>query len=389
VRVLQIHNLYREPGGEEVTANTNAALLREGGHEVDRLLVRNPDRALAAMRLLATAPWNAAQAQTVRRRVLHSRPDVAHVHNTWFALSPSILHTLHAERVPIVMSLHNYRLMCANASLFRDGRVCTDCVGTHPGWGVVHRCYRGSALASTAVAGTIALNRARGTWDLVSRFDVPTEFVKRMFVSAGFPADRLSVNPRAVADPGRRRQPPSASRTVLYAGKLAEHKGTRHLLDAWSEASASIPHLELVVVGDGPLRAELASKALDRVRFLGWSDREDVRRVMLAARALVVPSRWYEVVGRVALEAFAAGLPVLASEIGGLGEVVGELGPECLVAPDDRDAWAAALTSLGDDASVDAIGARARELFERRYTNEICLNRLLKLYESATRAKMS
>jgi glycosyltransferase involved in cell wall biosynthesis len=387
VRVLQIHNLYREPGGEEVTASTNAALLREGGHEVDRLLVRNPDRPLTAMRLLAVAPWNVAQSHTVRRRVLHSRPDVAHVHNTWFALSPSILHALYAQRVPIVMSLHNYRLMCANASLFRDGRVCTDCVGTHPGWGVVHSCYHDSAVASSAAAATIALNRARGTWDLVDRFDVPTEFVKRMFVSAGLHADRLSVNPRAVTDPGRRRQPPSASQTVLYAGKLASHKGIRLLLDGWREASASVPHLELVVVGDGPLHSELTNEAFDRVRFLGWADSESVQAMMLSARALVVPSRWYEVVGRVALEAFAAGLPVLASDIGGLGEVVGELGPECLVASDDRDAWAAALTQLGDDASVDAVGARARELFERRYTNEICLHRLLELYESVTPAK--
>jgi glycosyltransferase involved in cell wall biosynthesis len=341
------------------------------------------------MRLLAVAPWNAAQADTVRRRVLHSRPDVAHVHNTWFALSPSILDALHAERVPIVVSLHNYRLLCANASLFRDGRVCTDCVGSHPWWGVVHRCYRGSALASTAAAATIALNRARGTWDLVSRFDLPTEFVKRVFVSAGFPADRLSVNPRAVADPGRRRQPPSGSQTVLYAGKLAPHKGIGLLLDAWREATASIPQLELVVVGDGPLRAELDSQDFDRVRFLGWADVESVKQTMLSARALVVPSQWYEVVGRVALEAFAAGLPVLASDIGGLGEVVGELGPECLVASDDRDAWTAALTGLGKGASVDAMGARAREVFERRYTNEICLHRLLELYESVTPAKTS
>jgi glycosyltransferase involved in cell wall biosynthesis len=319
--------------------------------------------------------------------VLRSRPDVAHVHNTWFALSPSILHALHAERIPIVMSLHNYRLMCVNASLFRDGRVCTDCVGTHPGWGVVHRCYHDSAVASGVVASTIAVNRARRTWDLVGRFDVPTEFVKRMFVSAGLPAARLSVNPRAVADPGPRRDPPSASQTVLYAGKLTTHKGIGLLLDAWKKASAGIPQLELVVVGDGPLRTELASESLDRVRFLGWEDSDAVRRMMLSARALVVPSQWYEVVGRVALEAFAAGLPVLASDIGGLGEVVREIGPECLVAYDDRDAWGTALTRLGDDASVDAIGARARAVFERAYTHEICLDRLLDLYESVTPAR--
>jgi glycosyltransferase involved in cell wall biosynthesis len=171
---------------------------------------------------------------------------------------------------------------------------------------------------------------------------------------------------------------------VLYAGRLTPHKGIRVLLDAWKVASANIPHLELVLVGDGPLRDDLMTEAFDRVRFLGWADLESVSARMLSARALVVPSQWYEIIGLVALEAFAAGLPVLASDIGGLGEAVGELGAEWLVPPDDRDAWAAALERLGDDATVDAIGERAREAFERSYTYESGLHRLLELYESVS-----
>jgi glycosyltransferase involved in cell wall biosynthesis len=281
------------------------------------------------------------------------------------------------------MSLHNYRLLCANAFLFRDGRPCMDCVGTHPWWGVVHRCYRDSTPASVAAAATIAISRATRTWELVERFIAPSEFVKRTFVSAGLPSDRLVVKPHAVADPGHRDRPPSASGTLLYAGKLTPQKGAVTLLDAWQRASASAPRLELVLVGDGPLREELERKAVDRVRFLGWSDPEQVTAMMLAARALVFPSQWYEVFGLVAAEAFAAGLPVVASDIGGPAELVGELGPEWVVTPmDDLDAWTAALARLADDAIVDGAGSHGRELFERNYSPDVGLAALLRVYES-------
>jgi glycosyltransferase involved in cell wall biosynthesis len=382
LKILQINNLYRQRGGEEIVADSEASLLRKGGHEVDRLLVRNPDRPLAATRLLAAAPWNVAQERSVKRRIRESRPEVVHVHNTWFALSPSIIHGLHDEGVPIVMSLHNYRPLCANASLFRDGRVCTDCVGSHPWWGVLHRCYRASWIGSTVAAATIAVSRARRTWDLVSRFVAPSEFVKRMFVAAGFPADRLTVNPHGVADPGPRAQPPSASRTLLYVGRLTPLKGIRVLLEAWQRASASIPDLELALLGDGPIDGDLAGERFDRVRFLGWADTERVMATMLSARALLVPSQWYEVFGRVAIEAFAAGLPVMASNIGGLGELVSELGAEWVVEPDDCDAWATALARLREDPTVDTFGCRARDLYERHYTPEIELFRLIQVYGS-------
>jgi hypothetical protein len=163
LRVLQVHTHYREEGGEDSVVRAEAELLRSAGHDVVVHQARNPSGALATGASLAMSPWNPLAAREVRRLAERVRPDVAHVHNTWYALSPSVLAALSAAAVPVVMTLHNYRLLCANAQLFRDGRPCEDCVGSHPWHGVRHRCYRGSALASAPAAATIAFNGRRQT----------------------------------------------------------------------------------------------------------------------------------------------------------------------------------------------------------------------------------
>ena len=209
---------------------------------------------------MLASPWNPAAARRLRAAARRARPDVAHVHNTWFALTPSVVAALDGIVVPVVVTLHNYRLLCANASLFRDGRPCQDCVGTHPWHGVQHRCYRGSAVSSTAVAATIAVNRALGTWERhVRLFLALNDFARDRFVAGGLPADRVWVKPNSVGDPGPRAGPPSRSRTVLVAGRLTPEKGVGVLLEAWRRLAPA--DLELVIAGDGPMRAELERAA--------------------------------------------------------------------------------------------------------------------------------
>jgi glycosyltransferase involved in cell wall biosynthesis len=196
--------------------------------------------------------WNPLAARDLRKLAERVRPDIAHVHNTWYALSPSVLSALTAAAVPVVMTLHNYRLLCANGYLFRDGHACEDCVGSHPWHGVRHRCYRGSLIASTPAAGTIALHRALGTWSRhVRLFLALSEFARTRFIRGGLPADKVHVKPNFVSDPGPRPSPPSQSRSVLYVGRLETDKGVQTVLDAWDAWDA--PEFELVLVGDGIL----------------------------------------------------------------------------------------------------------------------------------------
>ena len=379
MRILQVHTRYREAGGEDAVTRAEAALLAGAGHDVVTYVVQNPQQRVATAASLLASAWNpvaAARLRAVARRV---RPDVAHVHNTWFALSPSVVAALDGAGVPVVMTLHNYRLLCANASLFRDGRPCEDCVGTHPWHGVRHRCYRRSVVGSAAAAATIAANRTLGTWNRhVGLFLALNEFARRRFVAGGLPADKVRVKPNFVLDPGQRAAPPSRSRTVLYVGRLTPEKGVGDLLDAWRALAPA--DLELVVIGDGPLRAELARRPPPAVRFAGRLDPKAVQEWMLRSRALVFPTWLFEGQPISVLEAFACGLPVLASRLGGNAELVGRGGAGWLVPSRDPAALARALGAL-DDPGVDQAGERARRLYEQDFGDR----RNLRLLEAAYR----
>lgn len=383
MKVLQIHNRYSLPGGEDTISDAEAHLLSDAGHDVVRFRVDNPGSGAKAALQLAGAVWNPRRYGQMRAQVRDLRPDVANLHNTWFTLSPSVFDALHAERVPIVMTLQNYRLLCGNGFLFRDGQVCTDCVGSHPWHAVRHRCYRDSAAQSAVASATIAASRGRGTFDKVARFMAPSQFVKDLFVGAGWAPERIMVKPNFVADPGARDQAPSASRTVLYVGRLSPEKGIDTLLEAWRAAAEFRGDLELAIIGDGPSRAALEASAPPGVRFEGWVPADRLPARLLSSRALVFPTEWYENFGRVVVEAMAAGLPVLASDIASPAEVVGELGSEWLAAPGSVEAWAAALTRIADGGHVDSAGAKARALFEQKYTFAEGLRRLVEVYTEA------
>ena len=367
MRVLQLHSRYREPGGEDAVVQAEAALLRQRGHEVVQHEVHNPSDAAAAAGSLALAPWNPLAARSVQRLAEQARPDVAHVHNTWYALSPAVVWALRRAGVPTVMTLHNYRLLCANAQLFRDGAPCEDCVGASPWHGVQHGCYRDSVLASLPAAATIALHDRLRTWTRrVDLFLVLNEFARARFVRGGLPPDRIQVKPNFVPDPGRRSTPAGSSGTVLYVGRLSPEKGVEVLVDAWRRLDEG--PLELVVIGDGPLRERLQRRPAARLRFEGRLPAAEVRRRMLEARALVLPSVWYEGQPMAVLEALAAGLPVLGADIGAVPELLAPLGRDWLVTPGTAASWTASLQGLLDRERVDAASGRARELYERSFS---------------------
>jgi glycosyltransferase involved in cell wall biosynthesis len=385
MRVLQVHAGYRQTGGEDAVVAAEAQLLVAAGHEVVPFQVENPRSPVGAALALGMAPWNPTAARALRRVAEEVRPDVAHVHNTWFALSPAVLPALRRAGVPVVMTLHNYRLVCANAQLYRDGGPCEDCVGRSPWPGVRHRCYRGSATLSAPVAATIALHRWRGTWHRdVDLFLALNGFARSVLVRGGLPADRVEVKPNFTPDPGPRPQPPARARTLLYVGRLDGQKGVDVLLDAWAGAGGR--RLELVVVGDGPARRGLERRGVSWVRFTGALDSPEVRALMLSARALVFPSRSYEGQPMVVLEALAAGLPVVASGLGGMPELLGPSGAGWLAEAGDPGSWVAALDHLDDDAGVDRAGRAARVLYERSFSEPVATRALVDAYRRARAA---
>jgi glycosyltransferase involved in cell wall biosynthesis len=382
VRVLQLHTRYRQPGGEDAVVRAEAELLRSSGHEVVQYQAQNPPGAAGAIGSLFLSPWNPLQARMVQGLAKQVRPDVAHVHNTWYAQSPAVIWALHRSGIPTVMTVHNYRLVCANGQLFRDGAPCEDCVGASPWHGVQHGCYRDSVALSVPAAGTIALHDRLRTWNrVVDRFLVLNEFARERLVRGGLPPDRIEVKPNFVTDPGPRTRPAASSETVLYVGRLSPEKGVAPLVEAWRQVGDG--SLELVVIGDGPLRERLERRPAPRLRFTGWLPAEEVRSQMLRARALVLPSVWYEGQPMTVLEALAAGLPVLGSDIGGVPELLGPLGREWLAAPGEVSSWAAALRALVHRERVEIASARARALYERSFSTATAARALEGAYERA------
>jgi glycosyltransferase involved in cell wall biosynthesis len=376
MKILQLHTRYRIAAGEDSVVDNEAAALRRHGHDVRQFVEENPASAPAAVGALAHSLHNRSIGHRVSDEIATYRPDVVHVHNTWFALSSSAIAAAGASDAPVVMTIHNYRLGCIGADLFRDGAICTACVGRSPARGVLHGCYRGSRLQSALHATEVAVTRARRVLDRsVDRFVAPSRFMADRLLDIGVPGDRLVVKPHFVVDPGPRHRAPSASRDVLCIGRLAPGKGVDTLLAAWPAVAGD---LRLTVIGDGPL--DLAGALPERAEILGWRSRAEVAERMLGARALVMPSEWYEPFGMVLIEAMSAGLPIIVTSAAGARSIVGA--PDSLVVPPGRpDELAAAIDSLDDD-TVDSEGAANRLRFEDRYTETTGVANLEALYSS-------
>jgi glycosyltransferase involved in cell wall biosynthesis len=386
MRLVVIHNRYRsaQPSGENLVVDQETTLLRAAGHEVIPYERASDDIAgfsrLGQALLPARVVWSREDRRELAKLLERVQPDLVHVHNTFPLISPSVLAACSSQGVPVVATLHNFRLMCANAQLLRDGRPCELCVGRVPWPGVVHRCYRDSALASIPVAVGIQVHRSRRTWtDGVSRFIAVTEFVKRQMMAGGLPGARIRVKPNFVPRPLRART--GAGEYLLFLGRLSPEKGVDVLLDAWS------PELgQLLIAGDGPSRRELEAQALRHggsVRFLGAQPHERCMELIAGARVLVVASRWYETFGLVVVEAFAHGVPAIVPALGVFPDLVQDGRTGLHFAPGEASDLRNKMLELVDPARSVWMGEEARRLYEAVYTPARNLTSLLGIYREA------
>ncbi|OKO80282.1 glycosyltransferase [Bradyrhizobium sp. NAS96.2] len=381
MKILVAHNRYQGRGGEDVVFEAEVDLLRGAGHSVETLTVSNEAINSLAARIATTLSIvdNIRGKQAVAEAIDRFRPDIVHVHNFFPLLSPAVFDVCRQRRVPAVVTLHNYRTICTGGMLLRDGRICHKCLDRGHLWGVAHRCYRGSLPGSLASAYMIAQHQRRGTWTRPGlRLIALTQFARTLFTQAGFDAGRIDVKPNFMADPGA---PDSAAPRagLLYVGRLSREKGVGVLLDA--VAGTGVP---LRIVGEGPERAALEARAPGHVSFLGARSRAEVLREMANAQALVVPSLWYEGFPMVVVEAFAQGTPVIASEIGGLAEVVSAGKTGALAPPGDAAALRnriAELLAVPDRAA--AWGQAARAVYLARYAPDENLRLLEAIYARA------
>ena len=387
MKILQLHNRYQIIGGEEGVVQAENTLLTQNGHMVQLLEVTN-DRISGIKAKLGAAIgaiYSRKSKQQVQAQIQTFRPDIVHVHNFFPLLSPSIYDACQQYRIPVVQTLHNYRLICPKAMLFRDNQLCEVCVGKPFALqGIRSGCYRGSRSQTAVVAAMLALHTARGTWrNQVSAYIALTDFQKQKLIQGGLPAHKIHVKPNFIDVPTQSKSSPPRENFVLFVGRLAEEKGAGLLIDAYTQDS-NLPNLKLV--GDGPLKDQLIQQVVaagmsDRITFLGRQAKPQVLNLMQRAQVLVFPSIWYEGFPLTLAEAFACGLPAIVPNLGSMAEIVTPGVTGFYFIPQSRSDLLKTLRSaLSSD--LNQLSHNASQVYQNHYTGSLNYDRLMSIYQT-------
>lgn len=379
-RVLIVHNAYQQRGGEDSVVDAELELLRSHGHAVEVFQrhndeLRSVSRWVAAMNALWSRSSSAALLEVVRR----FQPDLLHFHNTFPLISPSAYWAARAAGLPVVQTLHNFRLHCPQATYLRNGRICEDCLGRVPWRSIWHGCYRDSRLQSAVLCGMLVFHRALGTYrDKVTRYIALNSFSRRKFVDGGLSAARVAVKPNFV---DFELPPPVAREGFLFVGRLSKEKGIDVMVQAWDLVHRG----SLLVAGIGPEARLLAGRRA--ITALGMLSGEAVRARMAASTALVLPSICYDNFPRTLVEAYACGLPVIASRLGSFPELVEDGVTGLLFEPGDPISLAQKLAwALENPDRMAQMGGNARAKYEAEFSADRNYVQLIAIYEDAIAA---
>ena len=379
-----LHNRYRERGGEDYSSAAEVELLRSAGIDCTFHQVDNRNMQSTGIAAAINAVWSRDRAREIAGIVKDRQIDLVHVQNFFPQLSPAVHWAAGEAGATVVQTLRNYRLACVNGQFFRDGQICEDCLGRSPIRGIVHRCYRDSFAASSAVAAMLVAHRMIGTWTRkVDRFIAVSDFIRTKLIEAGLPAEKVEVKPNFLsavpAAPG-----PGAGGYFVYVGRLSEEKGIRTLLEAWKALPSPVPGLKLV--GSGPMDEFVKSVAalVPQVDILGPRSAAEVLDIVGRAEALIFPSEWYEGHPRVTIEALSVGTPIIASNVGAVTEVVEERVTGLhFCAGSAIDLAAKVKEFLGNPDRMSSMRLAARKTFLARYTAAENIKLMLSIYERA------
>ena len=375
MRILIAHSRYLQRGGEDQVVDAEAGLLRKHGDEVLMYEEHNDTiRGMSRPQLAIETIWSRRSADKFTKIAVEFKPDVLHVHNTFPLISPAIYWKASSLGIPVVQTLHNYRLICPQAMLLRDNRVCEECVSRSPWRSVRHACYRNSRIQTGVIAAMIVTHQLLHTFaDKISAYIALTGFSRDKFIEGGLPGNRIHVKPNFVdIEP----TPRTVGTNGLFVGRLYEEKGIRTL----GAVLEQLPSVQLDVIGAGPMNTVI--EKLPNCTLLGWKTPGEVHAAMRGAAYLVVPSIWYETFGLIVIEAYACGLPVIASRIGALAELVQEGGTGLLVEPGstedlaDKIRWAES-----HPEEMAAMGERGREIYQDNYTSDQNYRMLMAIYK--------
>jgi glycosyltransferase involved in cell wall biosynthesis len=391
VKIIVVHNQYQQPGGEDVVFEQERQLLKRAGHDVMAYCRSNWEVAsysgIKRLALVRKAIWADDTRREFSALLRAERPDLVHVHNTFIMISPSIYAACREARVPVVQTLHNYRLLCPSSTFFRNGGICEECM-EHTLWrSVRYGCYHDSRPATAVVALMLAVHRMRNSWVRdVTCYIALTEFARSKFLEAGLPAENIYVKPNFVyPDPC---VSTGEGKYVLFAGRLSPEKRVSTLLDCWALLRNPIP---LIVIGGGPqlqqLKQETARRRITTIEFRGTLPRDQTVEAIKEARLLIFSSEWFETFGLTMVEAFACGVPVICSRMGTMREIVEDGRTGLHFTPGSAEDLARKVDwALDHPEAMRSMGREARKEYEEKYTAEKNYPILMDIYQRAVAA---
>jgi glycosyltransferase involved in cell wall biosynthesis len=383
MRVLLVHNFYTRPGGEDVMFRAEGELLRANGVEILEYTEHNRRiNQHGRVALAIRSVWSWESYARLKQKISEFHPDIAHFHNTFPLISPSAYYACKEFAVPVVQTLHNFRLVCPAATLYRSGAVCEKCIDKKFPWpGIYHQCYHASALQTAVISTLIFTHGLLRTWErAVDALIVLTNFAKAKFRAAGFPEEKLFLKPNFVEDHNASVIPKHRDRFFVYAGRLTSEKGIGTLYEAWRTIDAPI-----YVFGNGSLPG---IQSTERFRLMDYAERQTVSSYLRRAQALIFPSEWYEGFPVILAEAFASSLPVIAAGMGSHAEIVEDRKTGLHFRPGDAGHLASQVEWLLQNPQEQArMAENARREYEQKYTPEKNLRILTDIYSHVLAGK--
>ena len=390
MKILFIHNKYKHNGGEDVALELETSVLSQKGHEVRTLFFDNKqiDGFLSKIRTAFAAVYNFSSARETSKTIFRFKPDIIHIHNLFFIASPSILDAAYKHKVPVVLSLHNYRLLCANALLMRNEEICELCIHKKfPLHGIRHKCYRNSSVESALVTTITGFHKLIGTLkNRVSGFIAITEFSRKKFLDSSLqiPETKITAVPNFVPDPGEGNK--IRDDFFLFAGRIVKEKGVQVV----AKAFASMPENKIIIIGDGPERKFLEEKykSNKNISFTGQMKKQQVTEYMKRCKAFICPSIWYEGTPLTILEAFATSTPVITSRLGSMAETVEDsFNGLHFTAGDADDLCKKVRLFLKNTQNNTVFYDNARKTYLEKYQESIYYNAILEIYKKAVAEK--
>lgn len=380
MKILLVHNTYQESGGEDAVFQHEGDLLKKHGNTVIHETKDNEEinSVIQKVKTALNTVYSVSARRAFSQRLKREKPDVIHIHNFFPLFTPAIFYAAKALKIPTILTLHNYRIICPTALLMHKGKINERSIKYGPFWTIPHRVYKDSLPGTLALAGMILFHRLIGTWKKqVDCFVVLTEFAKNKFIEAGIPADKIRVKPNFIPDPHNNETAiDKKGGYAIYAGRLSTEKGVSTLLKAWE--SIDYP---LKIVGDGPLMKEIVAANNPNIEILGFQKNKAVQKLMQHADFLIMPSEWYEGFPMTLLESFANGTPALVSDIGSLAEIVEHGKTGLKFEAGNTESLIQTVQAFLNDPDRQQLSFNARHAYLANYTPSTNYKSLMSIYQ--------